>query len=110
MLDRGDMEVAAGEAEATGLFSIDKAPPLGDGVVIEAGNLWPPVGVLEAAANTWLKSFVLFEDLAVMVISGLGEGSLDLAFLALLAAARTSAMELLNVRGMAPVDSVDLNS
>ena len=104
------MEVAAGEAEDTGLFSIDNPPPLGDGVVIEAGSLWPPVGGFEAAANTWLKSLVLFEDLAVMVISGLGEGSLDLAFLALLAAARTSAMELLNVRGMAPVDSVDLNS
>ena len=46
----------------------------------------------------------------MMVISGLGDGSLDLAFLALLAAARTSAIELLNVSGIAPVDSVDLNS
>ena len=51
MLDKGDIEVA-GEAEDTDLFSIDNPPPLGDGVVMEAGSLWPPVGVLEAAART----------------------------------------------------------
>ena len=50
------------------------------------------------------------EDLAVIVISGLGLGSRDLAFFALDAAARTSAMLLLKVRGIAPVDSDDLNS
>ena len=52
----------------------------------------------------------MFEDLAVMVISGLGLGSRDFAFLALDAAASTSAILLLKVRGMAPVDSDDLKS
>jgi hypothetical protein len=46
----------------------------------------------------------------VIVISGFGDGSRDLADLALLAAARTSAIELLKVRGIAPLDSVLLNS
>lgn len=48
---------------------------------------------------------------AVIVISGLGEGSRDLLiFVLLAAAANTSAIELLNVKGMAPVDSEPLNS
>jgi hypothetical protein len=49
-------------------------------------------------------------DFAVIVISGFGEGSRDLADLALFAAAKTSAIELLKVRGIAPVDSVLLKS
>ena len=48
--------------------------------------------------------------LAVIVISGFGEGSRDLADLALVATANTSAIELLKVRGIAPVDSVLLKS
>lgn len=48
---------------------------------------------------------------AVIVISGLGEGSRDLLiFVLLAAAANTSAIELLKVNGMAPVDSEPLNS
>ena len=46
----------------------------------------------------------------MIVISGFGEGSRDLADLALFAAAKTSAIELLKVRGIAPVDSVLLKS
>ena len=50
------------------------------------------------------------EDFAVIVISGFGDGSRDRLALALLAAARTSAIELLKVKGIAPEDSVLLNS
>lgn len=46
----------------------------------------------------------------MIVISGLGEGSRDRLAFALFAAARTSAIELLKVKGIAPVDSVLLNS
>ena len=67
--------------------------------------LWEVPGLLSG-----LWGMVLLEDLAVIVISGLGLGSRDFAFLALEAAGRTSAILLLNVRGIAPVDSVDLNS
>ena len=48
--------------------------------------------------------------MVVIVISGFGEGSRDRFDFALLAAARTSAMELLKVKGIAPEDSVLLNS
>ena len=95
MLESGLTPVEAG----TDLFMMDKPPPLGLGELMVAGSLgWPPV------------SEVALLDLAVMVISGLGEGSRDLLALALLAAARTSAMLLLKVRGMAPEDSELLKS
>ena len=67
--------------------------------------LWEVPGLLSG-----LWGMVLLEDLAVIVISGLGDGSRDLLALALLAAASTSAMELLKVRGMAPEDSELLKS
>jgi hypothetical protein len=61
-------------------------------------------------SNAGVISLPFNDDFAVIVISGLGEGSLERFALALLAAARTSAIELLNVRGIAPDDSVLLNS
>ena len=100
MLEMGLTPVEAG----TDLFMMERPPPLGLGELMVAGSLCP--GVLA----TSLGSELLLLDLAVMVISGLGDGSLDLLALALLAAARTSAMELLKVRGMAPEDSELLKS
>ena len=61
-------------------------------------------------SNACVISLVFPEDFAVIVISGFGEGSRDLLALALLAAAKTSAIELLKVNGIAPEDSVLLNS
>ena len=102
MLERGDglTPVEGG----TDLFMMDRPPPLGLGEFMVAGSLCPPV------LGVSLCSEFLLLDLAVIVISGLGDGSRDLLALALLAAARTSAMELLKVRGMAPEDSELLNS
>ena len=101
MLEIGLTPVEAG----TDLFMMERPPPLGLGELIVAGSLWPPCGLLAS-----LGSEPLLLDLAVMVISGLGEGSRDMLALALLAAARTSAMELLKVRGIAPEDSELLKS
>ena len=61
----------------TDLFMIERPPPLGLGELMVAGSLgWPPV------------SQPPLLDLAVMVISGFGDGSRDLLAFALLAAAR----------------------
>ena len=61
-------------------------------------------------SNACAISLPFIDDFAVIVISGLGDGSRERLALALLAAARTSAIELLKVKGIAPEDSVLLNS
>lgn len=107
--------MALAELTGTVLFSIERPPPLGEGELdIADGVLLRSSLVLlfEFEENERICGSFPFrlEDLAVIVISGLGEGSRDRADLALLAAAKTSAIELLKVKGIAPEDSVLLNN
>ena len=94
-----DIGFTVAPEEVIVLFRMDKPP--GDGVGI-------PCFLPSFIKPSCLSAVLLI--LGVIVISGLGDGSRDLLSLALLAAANTSAIELLNVRGIAPEDSVLLNN
>lgn len=114
MLEIGLMEVGV-ELTGTDLFSMERPPPLGEGELLMAELDLPRSSLvllfeLEENERIWASLPFIVADLAVIVISGFGEGSRDRVAFALFAAAKTSAIELLKVRGIAPVDSVLLNN
>jgi hypothetical protein len=94
-----DIGLTVAPDEVIVLFSIDNPP--GEAVGVPD---FLPILIKPSCLS------VVLLILGVIVISGLGDGSRDLLSLALLAAANTSAIELLKVRGIAPEDSVLLNN